>query len=225
MSAELGVLWWWIAFGGSHTLLSHPPVRARLVARFGERPFLGLYSLVAFATFAPLVWTFFANRIGRGTPLPMLAQIPGLRWLTMALMLVAVTFLVLGFSRPNPISPLTGRSSGAIGVLRVTRHPAFMGLAIFGFAHLLVNHTALDHVFFGGTLAYSLLGAAHQDWRKRRIADRDLERYFAETSFFPFLAIATGRNRFEPRELGTGALAAALVLYALLFTFHHRLFT
>lgn len=117
------VLFWWVAFAGTHTALSHPPVRSALVGRLGERPFLGLYSLVAFATFVPLVGTFFANRVGRGSPLPVLATVPGLRWLTMALMLVAVVLLVLGFSRPNPISPLTGATSGAVGILRVTRHP------------------------------------------------------------------------------------------------------
>ena len=38
-----------IAFVGTHFLLSHP-LRAPLVARVGEKGFLGLYSLVAFAT-------------------------------------------------------------------------------------------------------------------------------------------------------------------------------
>ncbi|MGH7821790.1 MAG: NnrU family protein [Candidatus Binatia bacterium] len=224
MSPEAQVLFWWLAFAGSHTALSHPPVRSALVRRLGEGPFQGLYSVIALATFVPLVWTFFAHRAARGVPLPMLAQIPGVRWVTMLLMLVAVLLVVLGFSRPNPISPLTGRSSGAAGVLRITRHPAFMGVAVFGLAHLLVNHTALDRVFFGGMLAYALLGSAHQDWRKRQTADEPMRRYFAETSFFPFVAVATGRNRFAPRELSSTAVVAALLLYALLFTLHHRLF-
>ena len=44
-----GVLIAAIAFVGSHFLLSHP-LRAPIVARVGEKGFLGIYSLVAFAT-------------------------------------------------------------------------------------------------------------------------------------------------------------------------------
>jgi uncharacterized membrane protein len=40
-----------LAFVGSHLLLSHP-LRPVLAARLGKRGFLGLYSLVALATFA-----------------------------------------------------------------------------------------------------------------------------------------------------------------------------
>ena len=224
MAATVQVLLWWIAFAGSHTVLSHPPVRSALTARFGEQPFLGLYSLVAFATFVPLVWTFFASRAVRAVPLATFLGVPGLRWLTILLMLVAVTLLVLAFVRPNPISPLMGKSAGATGVLRITRHPLFMAFALFGLAHLLVNPAAIDRVFFGGMLAYSLLGAAHQDWRKREAADADMRRYFEETSFFPFVAIVAGRNRLEPRELPLPALAAAAVLFVLVFAFHHRFF-
>ena len=43
-----------VAFVGSHFLLSHP-LRAPLVARLGTGPFMGLYSLVALASFAWLV--------------------------------------------------------------------------------------------------------------------------------------------------------------------------
>jgi len=42
--------------------LSSLPVRQRPVAALGERPFQGVCSLVAFAVFVPLVWTFFAHK-------------------------------------------------------------------------------------------------------------------------------------------------------------------
>ena len=219
------VLVWWVVFAGSHTLLSHPPIRSSLVSRMGEGAFQGVYSLVAIATFVPLTWTFFANRTSHSLPLTALVMTPGIWWVTMLLNLFGVVLLVLGFSRPNPVSSLTSRpGSSAKGVLRITRHPAFMGVAILGFSHLLVNYSAIDRVFFGGTLLYSLLGSAHQDWRKRLSPDAELQRFFAETSFFPFVAIAAGRNRFEPRELRPTALIAGVILYALVFVFHYRLF-
>jgi uncharacterized membrane protein len=225
VDAATKVLVWWVLFAGSHTVLSHPPIRSGLVSRLGEGAFQGVYSLVAFATVVPLAWTFFANRSSHAVPLPALAMTPGIWWVTMLLNLLAVVLLVLGFSRPNPVSSLTSRSgSSAMGVLRITRHPAFMGVAILGLGHLLVNHSTIDRVFFGGTFIYSLLGTAHQDWRRRLSADAELQRFFAETSFFPFVAIAAGRNRFEPRELRPGALIAGVILFGLIFVFHYRLF-
>ena len=53
------------------------------------------------------------------------------------------------------------------GVLRITRHPLFAGLALWGLAHVLVNGFLSDVVFFGGFPLFSLLGGAHQDARKQ----------------------------------------------------------
>jgi len=225
MNPAIEVLILWLLFAGTHTALSHPPIRSRLVSRLGQGGFLGLYSLVAFATFVPLAWTFFSNRSSHAVPLPVLAMTPGIWWVTMLLNLFAILLLVLGFSRPNPVSSLTARpGSSAMGVLRITRHPAFMGVAILGLGHLLVNHSAIDRVFFGGTFLYALLGCAHQDWRRRQSESPELRQLFAETSFFPFVAIATGRNRFELRELSPGALIMAVSVFSLVFVFHHRFF-
>jgi uncharacterized membrane protein len=225
VDSAIKVLAWWMLFAGTHTVLSHPPIRSRLVSRLGEGVFQGVYSLIAFATFIPLAWTFFANRSSHAMPLPELAMTPGIWWVTMLLNLFAVVLMVLGFSRPNPVSSLTARpGSSAIGVLRITRHPAFMGVAILGLSHLLVNYSAIDRVFFGGTFLYALLGSAHQDWRRHLSADAELRRFFAETSFLPFVAIATGRNRFEPSELRASALIAGVTIFGFVFVFHYRLF-
>jgi uncharacterized membrane protein len=98
-----------------------------------------------------------------------------------------------------------------------------MASAIWGAAHLLVSHTDLDRAFFGGLLVYSLLGSAHQEWRKRREAGDALRRFYEETSFLPFVAIATGRNRLEIRELPVAGIAIAAAVYVVIFVFHHRL--
>ena len=229
MEATLWIGLGWLLFGGTHTALSHPPVRDRLVARFGENGFLGIYSFVALATFVPLCWTFFANRIATPVPLPVLATVPGPAWAVMGLMFVALNLILLGFSSPNPVSALMDRAggrsgSGAVGALRITRHPAFMGVALAGFAHCLVNPAPIDRVFFGGMALYSVLGCAHQDWRRRRSGGPALAAFFAETSFFPFVAIAAGRNRLVVGELRPLVLLAAAGLYAALFAFHHRIF-
>jgi uncharacterized membrane protein len=220
----LQVVLWWVAFAGTHTILTHPPIRSALVARLGSALFQGLFSLIAFATFVPLVRTFFVYRPSTAIPLADLARTPGAWWATMLLMLVAFELVVLGFARPNPLALSARAGSGAGGILRITRHPVFMGAALFGLGHLLVNHSSLDRAFFGGVLVYSLLGSAHQDWRKRREGGPDVERFYAETSFFPFVAIATGRTRFQRREIGGIAVAIGLVMFVVVFLFHHRWF-
>src|SRR6266850_7806793 len=48
----------WAAFAGSHVLLSSTGLRPRLLARLGEQGFRGVYSLVALATFVPLIWVY-----------------------------------------------------------------------------------------------------------------------------------------------------------------------
>lgn len=219
------VLFWWLAFGGTHTVLTHPPIRSALVGALGDRGFQGVYSLISFATFVPLMWVFFANRESHAVALSTLVATPGIWWLTMILMLLAVVMLVLGFAQPSPLSLGGARApTGAIGVLRITRHPAFMAFGILGLAHLLVTSNAIDRVFFGGLVIYTLIGCAHQDWRKRQGADEKAQRFFAETSYLPFAAIASGRNRLDLGELGGKALLLGLVVFAVIFVFHHRIF-
>ena len=226
MDPAIKVLLWWLAFGGTHTVLTHPPIRSAVTGSLGEKGFSGIYAVISFATFVPLVWTFFANRVSHAKPLLAVAMTPGLEWVTMLLMLLAVLLLVLGFAQPSPLSLAGARSpsSGIGGVLRITRHPVFMAFAIFGLAHCLVNSSAIDRVFFGGMLVYSLIGCAHQDWRKQQSADEKTRRFFAETSFFPFAAIASGRNRFELGELAGKSALIALVVFVVIFAFHHRWF-
>jgi hypothetical protein len=133
------------------------------VGRLGEQGFRGFYSLVALATFVPLVATFFTHRAGRGIWLPALALTPGVWWVTMLVNFCAVLLIVLGFARPNPVSTLRASpDTEARGVLRITRHPGFMGFALLGLGHLFVLRAPVDLAFFGGLFAYSLLGAAHQ---------------------------------------------------------------
>ncbi len=52
----------WLAFGATHIGLSSVRFRPRLHAALGERSFLGVYSLIAFATFVPVVWYYFAHK-------------------------------------------------------------------------------------------------------------------------------------------------------------------
>ena len=218
MSAAFWIAFWWGMFAGTHMILSSLPVRGKLVARLGEKAFLGLYSLVAFATFIPLVWVYLGNRHGGGVVWD-LAATPGVRSLALVLAVIGFAVIAGGVLHPSPALVGIKQAWGARGLTRITRHPLFMGIALWSLSHLLLNGYLTDVVFFGGLLAFSLAGAAHQDARKRATEDGRLGQFFAESSFWPFGAIIAGRNRLIWQELPWISLAvgaaAAVGIYAL----------
>lgn len=218
MSAAYWIVFWWLVFAGSHMVLSSLPLRGQLIARLGEKGFVGLYSLIAFATFIPLVWVYFGNRHAGGV-IWNLAAAPGVRPLAAALAVLAIALIVGGVLHPSPALVGMKQSWGARGLTRITRHPVFMGFALWALSHLLLNGFLTDILFFGGMLAFSLAGAAHQDARKRATEGKRLGQFFAESSYWPFGAIIAGRNRIIWRELPWIALAvgaaAAIGIYAL----------
>src|SRR2546422_11726245 len=88
----------WLGFAGTHLVLSSLPVRQRIVARVGENAFRGLYSLVAFAFFVPLVGTFFAHKHA-GRWLWLVERGAGLHWAMYVGMGLAFVMLVASLVR------------------------------------------------------------------------------------------------------------------------------
>src|SRR5512145_432909 len=101
MRAAFWIAFWWGMFAGTHLVLSSLPVRGKLIARLGEKGFVRLYSLVAFATFIPLVWVYFGNRHAGGV-IWNLASAPGVRPLAAALAVLAIALIVGGVLHPSP---------------------------------------------------------------------------------------------------------------------------
>lgn len=219
-SAWVQVCGWWLAFGGSHMLLSSPRVRVRIIGRIGARSFQGLYSLIALVTFVPLVRAFWHDR--HGGPLWWhLRETPGVRELTIGLSFLAFVLLVASFFNPSPAMARSGTPS-AHGLLRITRHPLFVAFALWASAHLLVNGWATDVAFFGGFMLFALIGAAHQDSRLRR--EPGMAAFFDETSLLPFGAILSGRNRLVLSEIPWLGGAIGLGVACAVYVFHARLF-
>jgi uncharacterized membrane protein len=223
MSTVSSIVVWWIAFGGTHTLLSSRSLRPRLVARLGAGPFLGVYSLVSFLTFVPLVRAYLSDRHAGELVLP-LAAVPGVHTIALLLAWASFATAIGGLFQPSALSMLSGDVVEARGLGRITRHPLFMSLAVWSLAHLLVNGFATDLAFFGGFVAYGVLGCAHQDARKRDAEGARLAGYFAETSLLPFVAIAAGRNRIVVAELPWVGLAVGAALSTVLYLAHPWMF-
>jgi uncharacterized membrane protein len=79
-------------------------------------------------------------------------------------------------------------------------------------------------VFFGAFLVLAALGALLIDRRKEQALGEDWKRFAAVTSYFPFLAIAQGRNRLDLAEIGWRNPVIGLLLYGVVFWFHASIF-
>ena len=217
------IVFWWVAFGATHIALSSVSLRPRLIARLGQGPFLGIYSLIALATFVPLVTVYLRDLHG-GAQLWDLHQVPGLRTVCMWLSGASVMFSVASLFQSNPNSMGSGEAPKAYGLTRITRHPLFMPFAALAAFHLLMHGYANDVAFFGGMLIYTIVGCAHQDARKRKFEGSDYAAYLDETSLVPFAAIASGRTKFVASELPWVGLAIGAAAATGFYHMHGMMF-
>jgi len=219
------ILLWWVLFGGAHVVLSSVPVRTALIGKLGNQGFKGLYSVVAFATFVPLVYVFFTNK-GAGAML--FRPAPSMVLATEILMFLAFMVMAQAMATPNPMATAAEMSGvypdKARGIQRVTRHPANLAFALFGIAHMLSNLHVGDWIFFGGFLVFGIVSAMHQDRRTLAGGREEIVAFQADTSAVPFVAIITGKQRLALGEYSKGALAIGVVLAAVLWYFHANLF-
>lgn len=208
----------------THFVPSRAPIRSAITGKIGEKPFLGLYSLV---TVAMLVWVVLAYR---GAP-------PGVVWwqlgslgagLAYALSLLGVILIVTGVSGPNPTAvanqaKFSADSVRVAGALRITRNPVMWGVGLWALGHLAANGEAKVVVTM---LALFILSAGGTLPLDAKMADRKPEAFGklkAETSNVPFLALATGRQSWSgmAKEIGITRPLIAVVIF-ILFILVHR---
>jgi uncharacterized membrane protein len=210
------------AFAAIHLLISGTRVRDALVARLGEKPYRGLFSLASAAVLGWLIWAWSDARVPNVTPLL------DLRWLAGLLVFVAFVLVVLGLATPGPTvvggERLLGREDPARGIHRITRHPFLWGVALWALVHLAFNPEPANLVFFGTFGLVAVVGTFSIDAKRERHFGDAWRRYAGVTSNIPFAAIAQGRNQLVVGELGWIKLAAAVVAYGLFVALHARFF-
>jgi uncharacterized membrane protein len=212
----------WLAFGASHMLLSGLKIRPRLVGVFGEKGFMGVYSLIALATFVPLVTVYFRNKHS-GPMLWSIAITPPIEWGVILVMGVAMIILVAGFLTPSPaamnVSP--DQRIEVRGVHYITRHGVFMAVGLFGLVHLIPNGFTSDIAFFGGFPIFAIAGCIHQDRRKLVTDATRYGEFHAATPLIPFTGGQTLRGL---RELSFVAYSVGISLAIALRYFHAQWF-
>lgn len=134
-----------VIFLGVHSLrIVTEPTRDRLLARFGENRFKGIYSVLSLVGLMLIIYGYGAARM---TTVPLYAPPPGLGHL--ALLLVPGAFVLVA----SAYLP-TGRIKTAV------RHPMVLGVGLWALGHLLANGTVADTVLFGSFLVWAVLDYA-----------------------------------------------------------------
>ena len=220
MDAALGIALLWAAFTATHVGLSSLRLRPRLVGALGETGFLGLYSVVALALFVPLMWLYFTHK-HEGPALWLLPRGAALSWTLYLAMAVALVRFGASFVNPSPAGMAPNAGATPRGVHWITRHPLVMAFVVFALAHLLPNGYASDVAFFGGFAAFALIGAAHQDARKKVTGPPGYADFADATPFFPFTGSQTLRGL---RELSWIAIAGGIALAVVIRFFHSSWF-
>jgi uncharacterized membrane protein len=227
MDPVFAIALWAVLFIGSHLVISSRAMRPRLIAMVGEQAYPGIYSIVALATFVPLVLAF-AYHKHSGAMLWNLRDVPALRYLVWLLMLLALIIFIASFITPNPGSMGAQgedkKASTARGVLKISRHPGFVAFSAFGVAHILMNGFVGDVIFFGTFPALSIIGGMHQDARKEAQLGASYKSLEGSTSFFPGLAIIQGRQHWTAADTPWVAIAIGVALTGLILWLHPMIF-
>jgi uncharacterized membrane protein len=126
--------------------------RERAIARIGEGPWKGVYSLVSAIGFLLIVWGFARARYDA---LQLWTPPTWGRHVTMLLMLVALILFA---------SFLFKRSHIAV----MTHHPMLWSVLLWSVGHLFANGSAADLLLFGAFLVWSAADLASSYARERR---------------------------------------------------------
>ena len=204
-------------FAGIHLGVAGTEMRDRAIGILGEN---GYRAAFAAASVIGLGWLVAAyNRA------PYLGTWEMLEWwkpIAIILMLPASLLVVIGLTTPNPTSVAQEGRVGQPpqGIVRVTRHPFLTGVGLWALVHLIGNGDVASLVFFATWAVVALAGTVSIDAKRRRLLGGAWEPFAAQTSIVPFAAIAAGRNRFIPREIGVWRWAVALLAFVLMLGGH-----
>jgi uncharacterized membrane protein len=210
-------------FAGTHLGLAGTPIRAGLVRLLGERLYLIGYSVLSLVAISWL-----ADSYKVAPYVETWGQLYALQPLALVLMFLSFLLVVVGLTTPSPTlvgaEGLLGKKDVVKGVLRITRHPFLMGVALWAIAHLIVNGDLAALILFGSLLLLVVPGAYSIDAKRAAKMGDQWSRFAAQTSVIPFAAILQGRNQFKPGELGWWRLGLALAGYLAMLHFHNSLF-
>ncbi len=214
MSLSLAALF----FIAIHLGLSGTRLRDRVLSALGLRGYMVAFSLGSVAGMAWLVSAYAGAEY-----VPTWGQLEWWKPVAIVLMLPAFLLVVLGLTTPNPTAVgqegLVGRPPP--GIVRVTRHPFLVGMALWAGVHLVGNGDVASLVFFASLLVVAAAGTVSIDAKRRRaLGGAAWDAFASRTSIVPFAAILSGRTRWVPGEVGWWRPVAGVAAYALMLGGH-----
>ena len=142
-----------VIFLGLHsTRIVSESGRERAIARIGEGPWKGIYSLISVIGFVLIIWGFARARYDASQ---LWTPPPGARHVTMLLMLIALILLAGFFFKRSHIAVMT-------------HHPMLWAVLVWSVGHLFANGSAADLVLFGAFLVWSAADLATSYARDQR---------------------------------------------------------
>lgn len=211
-----------VFFVGIHVVISGTRLRDRIVGRLGERPYLGLFSLLSLIA---IFWM--AGAYAHAPVVTLWPRVEALVPVTMVLVFAGFLIGVPGLLMRSPTA-VGGTEGGAPlearGVLRITRHPFLWGVTLWALGHLIVNGDVASLIFFLGFLVLALAGPFMIDGKRRRLVGPRWLGFEAATSRVPFEAIMAGRNSLRLSEIGWWRIAVAVVAFGVVFWLHPVVF-
>jgi uncharacterized membrane protein len=211
-----------LVFAIMHLGVAGTRLRDRAVTIYGEKAYLGAFSL---ASVVVLLWLIVAY--GRAPHLPTWGMLAPWAPVMVVLMLPAMLLVVIGLVTPNPTAVGQERRLAELprGILRVTRHPFLTGVALWAVLHLVGNGDLASLVLFACFAVVAVFGTMSIDAKRRRLMGEAAWIPFAtRTSIIPFAAIVAGRNRFSLVEIGVWRTLGGLLAYGLALVAHAPLF-
>lgn len=200
----------------SHAVPVRPPVRPWLEARLGARGFTMAYSLLSLGVLAWLI-----GAAARAPVVPLWDWAGWQNHVVLTLMLPVCLILGLAIGRPNPFSFGGARNSAFDpahpGIVRLSRHPLLLALALWAAAHLVPNGTLAHAILFTTFALFALLGGKLVDRRKKRALGGDWAVLLGRTRETPLM------RAFPTLETSLRLLAGG-GLYLLLIWLHPLLF-
>jgi uncharacterized membrane protein len=129
-----------VVFLGVHSIsIVAPGWRRASIARLGEWPWKGVYSVAAGVGLALVIVGY---GLARREPVALYTPPAALRHLALLLML--------------PVFPLLFAAYLPARISRAAKHPMLLATKLWATAHLLANGTAADVLLFGGFLAWAV---------------------------------------------------------------------
>ena len=185
MNAPLFIALAWVGFGGSHLALARPPLRNRLVRRFGPLGFAVAYSALATVMLCLLGWVQMTyGHLGpQGANL---ARHLPVRYALATVSIIAAMLMMAGLlAYPRSAMARMARNHRSLagvsrplpppdGVFLLSRHPFFVGLILLMSAHALLAETLATALYFAGFAGLALPGLVLQD---RKLAQQSASPY------------------------------------------------